>query len=1053
MALALGTVAIAAGVIMARPSVASSVAPGVLVKGSSSAVYLYGSDDKRHAFPNEKVYKSWFQDFSGVLAVTDAELAMMPLGKNMTYKPGARLVKITADPKVYAVSEDGTLRWVDSEALAAELYGPAWNHLVEDIPDAFFVDYRPGSVVTSKNDYEPSGEMARANAANLFLVRTYATATWSGGGGGGGSTGGGGGGGSSSSSQVTQPGETTPATVADETDDVPLTAFFNGPTGGEVPPGVEGIALLEYTLTAESDLEFRNTRISYTVATSSGVSQADSLYPILHNIRIVDLSSGGIVAGPIDGQLTGVGTEGLVFTEDYSLADGTSKDYAVQADISGLVDNGMTIQMNLGDTAAGRLFGETDVYDSDGSEFLSDDDIVPFTPHYGNSFTIERPSLSVALASSPISQTYALGSEDVPLVGIVLRAGDTADVTVSSMVLTGYMDVDQDGTFSVGEETVGLDSASVGDEILVAGLWNGTTQIGHDSHLSLSTGQMVFSDLGLNIAKGTSVVLALRADLSFANVGLPNDIKFDLTPNLDIIAVDEDSSVIDVLPSTGMINGTETTAIVKMTVLPSSLVTDPPVSYRAIDGQLTGGDAGAELPYYAVVIDNLLDARPQTGLNQASVVYEAPVEGDITRLVGVFAADVAPATIGPVRSARPYLIDFAAEYGAVLAHVGGSPEALERLETADEVADLDEFDNGDFFWRDAERSAPHDAYTSGENLAAFAAEATLPELDFTAWSFKDDMAASDRPTVSMLEIGASGGDYESDWTYDSTSNSYAHAYGTEPHVDAVTGEAVKARNVLVQFTSVEFIDGAGRKSVATDGTGNAMAAVDGHVYLGTWTKDSLTGRTVFYDGSGDEIQLNRGLTWVEVVSLGTPVEYYNDIVGDTLGYNGNDDGYQSVVPSSIEPPEGSLIKASLPTVYYIGQDSKRYVIPNQKTYSTWYEDFSDVHYITDETLAAIPIGGNATYRPGIRMMKITTDQKVYAVAKGGVLRWVTSEAVAAALYGADWNQMIDDVPDSYFINYTIGADINSASDFNPAAETASSMTIDQDKDLVTSGGE
>lgn len=144
---------------------------------------------------------------------------------------------------------------------------------------------------------------------------------------------------------------------------------------------------------------------------------------------------------------------------------------------------------------------------------------------------------------------------------------------------------------------------------------------------------------------------------------------------------------------------------------------------------------------------------------------------------------------------------------------------------------------------------------------------------------------------------------------------------------------------------------------------------------------------------------------------------------------------------------GTLVKASLPAVYYVGSDMKRYVFPNEKTYKTWYADFSGVVTITDAELASMPIGGNVTYKPGIKMVKITTDPKVYAVDAHGVLRWVNSEAVATALYGASWNQMIEDVSDAFFVNYTIGSDISAASQFAPATVAGAATSINVDKNL------
>ncbi len=121
---------------------------------------------------------------------------------------------------------------------------------------------------------------------------------------------------------------------------------------------------------------------------------------------------------------------------------------------------------------------------------------------------------------------------------------------------------------------------------------------------------------------------------------------------------------------------------------------------------------------------------------------------------------------------------------------------------------------------------------------------------------------------------------------------------------------------------------------------------------------------------------------------------------------------------------GSRIKgATSSAVYYCGQDRKRHPFPNQRIHDSWYTGFAGVITLTDSQLASIPLGANVTYRPGVRLVKIQTDPKVYAVAKGGVLRWVPDEWSAKKLYGDDWSKKVDDVPDSFFTNYTIGATV------------------------------
>jgi hypothetical protein len=134
-------------------------------------------------------------------------------------------------------------------------------------------------------------------------------------------------------------------------------------------------------------------------------------------------------------------------------------------------------------------------------------------------------------------------------------------------------------------------------------------------------------------------------------------------------------------------------------------------------------------------------------------------------------------------------------------------------------------------------------------------------------------------------------------------------------------------------------------------------------------------------------------------------------------------------------------------VYCLAKNGKRYVFPTEKIYYSWYSDFSTVRTVSAEQLASYTIGGNVTYRPGIRMIKINTDPKVYAVEKGGKLRWVKTEAAASAIYGNDWNKMIDDLPDAFFFDYVISADISSGSDYAKTTATSASPDINADKGL------
>lgn len=150
---------------------------------------------------------------------------------------------------------------------------------------------------------------------------------------------------------------------------------------------------------------------------------------------------------------------------------------------------------------------------------------------------------------------------------------------------------------------------------------------------------------------------------------------------------------------------------------------------------------------------------------------------------------------------------------------------------------------------------------------------------------------------------------------------------------------------------------------------------------------------------------------------------------------------------------GSLMKSVCPgyyvaadhpchAVYYFGRDGRRHAFPNANVYFTWYSDFSRVVEVSDAFLASVPLGRNVTYRPGIRLVKFTTVNRVYAVGRGGVLRWITTEDLARQLYGYNWATQVDDIADVFYTNYTFGSDIYTSGQFNPAGEAALAPTID-----------
>lgn len=114
------------------------------------------------------------------------------------------------------------------------------------------------------------------------------------------------------------------------------------------------------------------------------------------------------------------------------------------------------------------------------------------------------------------------------------------------------------------------------------------------------------------------------------------------------------------------------------------------------------------------------------------------------------------------------------------------------------------------------------------------------------------------------------------------------------------------------------------------------------------------------------------------------------------------------------------------TVYYCGRNGKRYAFQNSRTYFSWYEDFNGVQEVTPESLGAVPFGGVVTYKPGVRLVKLQTVPKVYAVSRNGLLRWVESAEIAEELFGPDWASHVDDLSDAFFPAYRVGESVSGA---------------------------
>ncbi len=156
------TLATSVAPITANAAVTTAFSPGDLIKGSGQTVYYFGWDGHRYVFPNEKTYFSWYKDFSTVKQIPDSMLQTLPLGRrNVTYRPGYKMVKVTTDPRTYVIDEGGILRYVPSEEMAQTLYGLAWKSQIDDLPDAFYADYKTGTPLVTSADFKPADIMTQ----------------------------------------------------------------------------------------------------------------------------------------------------------------------------------------------------------------------------------------------------------------------------------------------------------------------------------------------------------------------------------------------------------------------------------------------------------------------------------------------------------------------------------------------------------------------------------------------------------------------------------------------------------------------------------------------------------------------------------------------------------------------------------------------------------------------------------------------------------------------------------------------------------------------------
>lgn len=284
--------------------------------------------------------------------------------------------------------------------------------------------------------------------------------------------------------------------------------------------------------------------------------------------------------------------------------------------------------------------------------------------------------------------------------------------------------------------------------------------------------------------------------------------------------------------------------------------------YSPLTGDEVSDEATTKLATTAIMIENSPDARPQSGIKDAGVVFEAVAEGGITRFLAVYQEDK-PQLIGPVRSLRMYYVDWLAPFDASVAHVGGSAAALAEIRNGS-YRDIDQFFNAGSYWRANDRYAPHNVYTSFEKLDALNTAKGFTTSSFTGFA-RDTGKPSEAPNATSINITISSPTYNPSYAYNPETNLYSRSLGGQPHNDREAGQIQPSAVIAMKVNEVTVMEDGLRQNITTSGSGEAFIFQNGTVTQGTWHKADRKSQLRFTDTAGNEVKLNRGQTWISAV--------------------------------------------------------------------------------------------------------------------------------------------------------------------------------------------
>lgn len=290
-----------------------------------------------------------------------------------------------------------------------------------------------------------------------------------------------------------------------------------------------------------------------------------------------------------------------------------------------------------------------------------------------------------------------------------------------------------------------------------------------------------------------------------------------------------------------------------------------PVYYSPLTGLKAGKESDTTKPVTAIIIENSPDARPQSGIKDAEIVYEAIAEGGITRFLALYQQNK-PTLIGPVRSVRSYHPDWIRPFDASVAHVGGSARALKEIRGGN-FRDIDQFFNDSAYWRASDRYAPHNVYTSFKRLDALNRQKKYTKSSPKPFERADPTPAK-KATASKVTIKVSSELFNSSYTYNKKSNTYTRSQGGALHKDREKGTISPTVVIALKVNERTVMEETWRERIQTQGTGQAVIFQNGQAIKATWKKSTQNDQLSFTDSNGEKIALARGQTWITAVPNG-----------------------------------------------------------------------------------------------------------------------------------------------------------------------------------------